>query len=43
MLKDPLQANPAKGAQLLQVCLKVIRWKCVGVLDYMSWQHHTTV
>ncbi len=22
MLKDPLQDNPAKGAQLLQVCLK---------------------
>ena len=23
MLKDPLQDDPAKGAQLLQVCLKV--------------------
>lgn len=24
MLKDPLQETPAKGAQLLQICLKVI-------------------
>lgn len=41
MLKDPLQDDPAKGAQLLQVCLKVsdigLSAQAFCILHCQSW------
>ena len=47
MLKDPLQDDPAKGAQLLQVCLKVsdigLSAQAFCILHCQSWSWQSIV